>query len=267
MEGTRNMNISKKALALMLVAVMLLSMTACSNDENKDPLLSESKQTLVDMINSQNNELIGLYENKTMLEDRLKEIQEEKGPTPGIEVIDDLTGKKTFTTVNDTIAFPTELKYPGSTQAPNTTSLNISEAVRIRPTANWICQMDGTTLELNHSSGISGKITIGTLDREAQKTLASSLEEYMSAWFTELPAGTIKYSRLYLKDDWFGLDATSNTNIDAEAANLRCGLLGFGDVSMQYMFVYKGDKDVAKDEVILSLIKTMEIWNVPLSVE
>ena len=178
-----------------------------------------------------------------------------------------MTGKKTFTTVNDTIAFPSEFKYPGSTQAPNTTSLNISEAVRIKPTANWICQMDGTTLELNHSSGISGKITIGTLDREAQKLLASSLEEHMSAWFTELPAGTIKYSRLYLKDDWFGLDATSNTNIDANPAHLRCGLLGFGDVSMQYMFVYSGDKDVAKDEVILSLIKTIEVWNIPLSVE
>ena len=69
------MNISKKALAIMLVAIMALSMTACGNDEDKDPLLSESKQTLVDMINSQNNELIGLYENKTMLEERLKEIQ------------------------------------------------------------------------------------------------------------------------------------------------------------------------------------------------
>lgn len=251
----------------LIVMVVIVVMLVGCKDDSGDPLLGESKETLVGMINKLNSDVVSLTEDISELETKLTEIQEEKGPTPGIQVIDEITGKKTFTTVNDTIAFPTEFKYPGSVQAPNTSSLNITEAVKIVPTNNWICQINGTTLELNHSSGITGIIKVGTLDREAQKTKVEDLESYMSTFFSELPAGTIQYSRLYLKDTWFGLDATNNTSIDSNPAMIRCGILGYGEVSIQYTFVYSGERDAAKDEVILSLIKSMQVWNVELSVE
>lgn len=257
----------KKIIALILAITTVVGLSGCQKDENQDPLLSESKQSLVDMVNSTNNELITCYDRISELETLLKGVQGEKEPTPAISEMSDGTGRLTFNTVDGIITLPSEFKYPGSAQAPNTSSINISESVKITPTSNWTCKLTGTKLEVNHTSGIAGNITVGVLDREAQKTQAAELQAYLTEFFTGLPPETIKYSRLYLNDNWFGLDAVSHTFIDEKDAMIRCGILGYGEVSVQYFFVYKGERDAAKDEVILSLIKTLNVWNIQMSVE
>lgn len=256
----------KKVLALTLVSTALLGLTSCGNNSD-DPLMSQSKQSLVDMINSTNEELVSCYEQIDELNNLLTSVSEEKGPTSAITEMSDGTGRKTFNTVDGQFSLPVDFKYPGSQQAPNTSSINISEAVSIIPTSNWDCKLVGTTLELSHSSGIAGTISIGLLDREAQKTQASELQGYLDEMLASLPIDSKKPSSLFVNDTLFGVDNVSHTFIDEEDAMIRCGILGFSDISVQYFFVYKGKQDSAKDEVILSLIKTMKIWNSNLSVE
>lgn len=257
----------RSIIALSLVLGLILGLTGCGNDEDKDPLLSESKQSLVDMVNSTNAELVTCYERVAELEELLKSVQEEKGPTSAITEMSDGTGRKTFNTVNGMFSLPIEFKYPNSSQAPNTSSVNISEAVKITPTANWTCRLTGTTLELQHTSGIAGTVSVGYLDREAQKTLVADLQNHLDEQLSALPIDTKKPSNLFLNDNKFGVDNISHTFIDEKDAMLRCGILGYGEVSLQYFFVYTGEQDSAKDEVILSLIKTLSIWNIQMSVE
>lgn len=257
-------HIKTKRIAALAVSVLML--TGCSNNSN-DPLMNESKQSLVSMVNDANDELISCYDRIEELEGLLTSVSEEKGPTSAITEMSDGTGRKTFNTVDGTFSLSIDFKYPGSQQAPNTSSLNISEAVSIVPTSNWDCRLNGTSCELSHNSGIAGTITVGGLDREAQKTQVSELQGYIDELLAQLPIDSKKASKLFLNDSQFGVDNISHTFIDEEDAMIRCGILGFGEISVQYFFVYKGTQDSAKDEVILSLIQTLKIWNSKLGVE
>lgn len=259
-----NMRTAKKLACLMLASTLVVA-SGCSKSD--DPLMAESKESLVNMVNEMNTELNDNYTRIAELEELLKGVQGEESPEAGIVEIGDGTGRLTFTSVNDTIKLPVEFVYPGSQQAPSTSSVNISEAISIRPTSNWTVKVSGTKIELYHSSGVSGVITVGTLDREAQKTQAADLQEHLNTFFSKLPPETIKYNRIYLDDYWCGMDAISHTFIDSADAMIRCGLFGYGEVSGQYMFVYTGSQDAAKDEVILSLVKTMKVWNSNISIQ
>lgn len=267
MKSIANINrpTKKRLIALALVTITILSLAGCG-DKNKDPLLSESKQSLVDMINKLNTDVVNNVIRIGELETMLKGVQGEEAPTPGITAMSDGTGRLTFNTVDGIFKLPVELKYPGSVQAPNTSCVNISDSIKVVPTTNWTCKLVGTTLEISHTSGIAGTISVGTLDREAMKTQPADLQAYLTEYFKALPPETIKYSRLYLKN-WQGMDAVSHTFIDEKDAMIRCGILGYGEISMQYFFTYIGEQDASKDEVILSLIKTINVWNTPLRIE
>lgn len=257
----------RKLISIILASIMMLSLAGCKKeDPNRDPLLDESKETLVQMINDMNTDMATYLNRITELEDVLKRVDEEKGPTSAITKLNDGTGKETFNTVDNTFTLPIEFKYPDSAQAPNTSSINISEAVKITPTSNWVCKLNGTTLELSHSSGIAGTITVGSLSRDAQKFLVTDLQPYMDELLKELPIDSKRPSKLFLNDTQFGVDNISHTYIDQEDAMLRLGLLGYGDVSIQYVFVYKGEQDSAKDETIISLMSTVKVWNNQLSI-
>lgn len=257
-----------KILALLLASITLISLAGCSN-EDEDPLMSESKETLVAMINEGNTRETEYLTRITELETLLKGVQGEEVQTSGIEVMGDGTGRETFISTDGQITFPVEFNYPGATQATNEeTCVNINEAFSVKPTSNWTVKVDGASIELYHTSGISGKITAGKRDREVQKTTVGDLKTYMSdTFFSELPPESIKYSTIFINGTEFGWDASSHTFIDSEDAMLRCGLIGYSDQSLQYFFVYRGEDDSAKNEVILSLLQTIKAWNDYISIK
>lgn len=259
-----------RIIAVMLLTVTLVgTLTACQKDPDRDPLLDESKQTLVDMINSDAEQMTELIERVNELEELQRQVTEEKGPTSAIVEMDSglNAGKKTFTTVNDIFQLPIDFMYPGSTQAPNTASINISEAVSITPTPNWYVRLTGTTLEVSHSSNIAGTISVGYLDREARKTLAADLDPAMDEMLTAMNVYSKLPSKLFISGTQYGVDNISTIFVDEKETVLRCGILGYSDISIQYMFTYAGERDSSKDEVILSLIKTLKVFNNELSVE
>ena len=88
-----------------------------------------------------------------------------------------------------------------------------------------------------------------------------------NTFFSELPPENISYSTIFINGTEFGWDASSHTFIDSEDARLKCGLVGYSDQSLQYFFVYKGENDAAKNEVILSLLQTIRAWTNVLSIK
>lgn len=248
-------------LALALITGLLLA-TGCSKSD--DPLAEYSKNELIDMLNEAYDDIAEKDETIGQQQTLLEGIQEEVNVTSAISRMEDGTNRLTFNSINGKIVFPEPFLYPDSTQSPNTSSLNITENLTIVPTSNWLIKMDGTTLELEHISGIEGMIKAGDI----KKVIPN--EEYQgqfTKFFTEFPPETITYSKLFLKDNWWGMQATTPTRIDGEDAYLRCGMVGFSKQCFTYMFVYRGEKDNSKDETILNLIKTIQLYGQELRIE
>ena len=253
-----------KKLTVLMLAITLISLTGCGNKSN-DPLMGMKKVELVNLANSQMTELEQAYTRIDEVEKLLKGIQDEEVPSAAISVMGDGTGRLTFNSFQDKIIFPKPFEYPGSTQISNTASVNITKSLKVAPTSNWALRLKGTELELEHASGISGTIKAGMIKEMFPRE--SMQEEVFAPFFEELPPDTVKYSKLFLDDNWWGLQAMTPTFIDSEEAYLRMGMLGIGDQCFTYSFVYKGKPDVGKDEVILTLLKTVKLSEQTLRVE
>ena len=65
----------------------------------------------------------------------------------------------------------------------------------------------------------------------------------------------------------FGVQAVTPTMIDSENAVLRCGMVSYGDYAITYIFVYRGEQDVNKDESIMNVINTINIMGNNINVE
>lgn len=247
-----------KLLSLVTAAAMTIAMTSCGKGgDDSDPYAGKSKEELIDMckqwdasyteLNNQYNELSILYNG----------IQSETAPTPAIGITGDGTGRFTFNSVDSKIIFPSSFQYPDSTQAVADGNINITSNVQVAPGSNWIVKINNTTLELEHSNGISGTIKVGV--NGFQYTSDELQTQVLSQWFQGLPPSEITYSTITVDGGASGCQAVTPTSIDSENAYLRCGMLAYNNVCITYVFVYRGNKDPNKDESIASVINSMSI--------
>ena len=254
---------TNKIVLILLIIAMLVCITGCKN--KKDPLTKLSKDELVEIINGQLEDLNDKDEEIKELKDGLKGVQTENGPTSAIISIGDGKGRTTFNSVDGKIIFPKPFEYPGSTQAPNTSSVNITSTLSIIPTNNWITVLDGTTLELEHVNGTKGIIRAGQIKQAYNREELQ--KEVMNEFFSELPPSDVIYKKLFLNDQWWGIEGLTSTTINENKAYIRCGMLGLGEQSFVYMFLYDGEKDSGKDEIIISLLRTIKMFGQQLRLE
>lgn len=243
-------------------------LTGCGNSEEKDPLLSSSKKDLVSYI--RNLEKMSEDDGARIeeLEKMLKGIQGETVEKAAITEFSDGTGRLTLNSLDTMVSLPTPFEYPNSSQSYNTSTVNISNNISVKPSPNWVAKLSGTQVEFQHSSSeISGIIKVGKIDSTAEKVQVSSLTDHINEFFSSMPPANITYKRLYVNQNWMGMDASAHTFIDEEDAMLRCGMIGFSDVCITYMFAYKGEADTSKDELILTLLQTMQIYSNELRIE
>lgn len=254
----------KARIALVLLIALALILVGCGK-KNDGPFGDLNKSELIVLATNQMDELNEAYTRIDEVEGLLRGIQDEEVPSAAISVMNDGTGRLTFNSFHNKIIFPTPFEYPGSTQISNTASVNITKSLKVAPTSNWALRLKGTELELEHSSGISGTIKAGMIKEMFPREPMQ--EEIFAPFFEELPPDTVKYSKLFLDDNWFGLQAMTPTFIDSEEAYLRMGMLGIGEQCFTYSFVYKGKPDAGKDEIVLSLLNTIEMFDQNLRVE
>jgi len=250
-----------------LVALGILAAvvtTGCSSGE-PGSIEKMSKRELQNLVRTQ-------WETLDMQEARIEEVESilkgqttEEGPTAAISEMGDGTGRLTFNSLDGKILFPQPFVYPGSTQAATSGRVNITSSLSILPTGSWAIRIIGTTVELEHSSGISGTIKVGYVQELVPMDFFQ--EDVLSPLFVGHPAGNIIYSKLFLGDQNWGMDARTDTRIDESPAYMRVGMLAIGDTSFTYSFVYRGEQDSVKDESVLSLLRTIEMLGQPLSVE
>lgn len=253
----------KKSVVLVLVATMVVgSLTGCGN---KDALNKNSKKEIIQMYRDLEYERDELQLALEEQENVLNSLQVGDAPTAAVSSVGDGTDLLTFNSYDSKIIFPSSFQYPGSSQISANGKINIVDNVSVNPGSNWICKLTGPSLELEHTSKISGVIKIGHIDDLYDRSLLQS--DVLSPWLASIPQENIVYNNIFLADDMWGVQATTPTVIDSEDAFLRCGMFAYGEYSCVYVFVYRGAQDINKDESITSLLNSIEVLGKNLTVE
>lgn len=253
----------KRIITLVMVAIMMVTAVGCGGE--KDPLDSMSKKELIEFANTLVTDVDAANARIDELETTLKGVTDYEVPQAAIEVLPDGTGRETFKSIDGLVKFPVPFEYPGSTQAPNTSSVSLTQNIKFVPTPNWLIRQDGTKVELNHTTDIQGVIKAGAIkEMYSREEMEGTV---FGTFFAGWPATTITYNRLFLDDQWWGMQAKCSTRIDGGPAQFVCGMLGLGEQCFTYMFLYSGEPDKVKDETILSLLKTVKMLNRDLRVE
>lgn len=249
----------KKITAVALSAILVLSLVGCNKSDDESPLAAMSKAELIEYAATLENNASALIEENGRLQEVITGIQGETVEVPVVSEFKDNSGRRTLNSVDDVVKLPHELTYPMSTQTFASGSLSVSENLKFKPSSNWVFKMDGTTTELEHTgAGISGKIVVGKIvvppNEDAVKP--DGLKDYINQFFSDpMPPANVGYTRIYLDQNWVGLDAQAHTFIDEQDAQLRCGMMGIGENSIIYLFAYRGEQDSTKDEMILNLLQ------------
>lgn len=249
--------------ALMLSATTL---TACGEKHvHDDPMYNgKSWDEVVALCQQANLDRAAAVSEKERLESELSAYKNnENGDKAAISVVDDGTNRMSFYSNDSKIIFPSSFEFPGSVKATSNGSISIVENVGIAPGANWIQRSSGATLDLEHTTGISGTIKIGKLNEITGYYNFNTLKaDIMEPWAAGLPLSTgVTYSEITDNaTNSIGCAASTPTLIDSENAVLKFGMLSVQDLTLVYVFVYRGTQDVSKDESIANLLNSINIY-------
>lgn len=241
---------------ICMISITITGLTGCGSD---DPLSKMSKSELIAQCHALQDQVISLGNEVDNLNRINQGIQSETEVTAAIDITGDGTGRFTFNSIDAKIIFPVSFQYPNSTTVPGDGYVNIVNDVMIKPTSNWICKLNGTTLELeNTDSGISGTIKIG---KQNYVFSSSDLKtQVIEQWFAELPPSQVNYTDITVQGQPYGIQATTPTMIDSEDAYLRCGMFATGNgYCVTYVFTYRGKEDATKNESVTNLLNSMTV--------
>lgn len=180
--------------------------------------------------------------------------------------VEDGSGNKTFKSVNGKILFSKELTYPGSTQAPNTSGIKLSDKFTIKPSDNWIVQMNGTTTKYRHPNGVYGTVKV---IRISDPVKTDKLKEESVIPFVDAVPHTTEpeYDEIYFDDRSRGMQVTLNILNNSKPALVKSGVCGIGETGLVYTFYYDGDRDSAKTELINSLLRSVMYGSQTMNVD
>lgn len=254
---------SKTKVAMLLAIVTLLG--GCSSEEPPD-LMKEKKETLVGMY----NELSSSYADKVTecdkLQNELNRIYEDKQLNPGVTSLGDGSGNLTTHSVNDKIQFNSELAYPNSTTVEASSSILITDNVYVIARDNWTTKLYNNTIELEHSSGISGNISVSRVTEYISGGTMKDL--ILTPWISEVTTEPVEYNDIFVNGTVLGYQGKTQILINGtDKSVMICGIAGNNNTSVAYVFVYDGETDSVKNELIRSIIESITIDDSTLRLE
>ena len=253
----------KKFIACILTASMITSILyGCGQSD--DPVQNLSKAQLVEeykKLEAQYNATMDQYDTLNKMYNANTNTD---NPTSEISVMGDGSGRLTLNSIDSSIIFPESFQYPGTTPVAATGKLDIIENVSVTPGTNWILKMNGSSLEMQHTGGISGTILVGSIPSNYD---VNQLQyDVLDPWFQTLGV-TPLYKEIFIQKYPYGVQASAPIMIDSESAYLRCGMVGYAGISLIYIFVYRGPQDSIKDESVMSVINSIAFNKENLTVD
>lgn len=248
-----------RILSILLIAIMLFTVVGCGKKEGLD---AYSKEEIIEAYTALNKKNTELQTKLTEMESLYNSLNIDSQPIAAIGYTGDGTGRLTFNSRDSMIVFPSTFQYPGAQQVKSNGSISITEGVFVSPGTNWVNKVNGTTLELEHSNGISGTIKVG------QVTTAFGADklrdEVLKPWFESAGiADKVVYTNIFTDSSQtaVGVDASVGILIDSEDAYLRCGMACVNGKTVTYVFVYRSQQDLHKDESITNTVNNIQIGN------
>lgn len=261
----------KKGISLLLVISLAVSLLCSCGGDGVDPVTGEvdptaglSKSDLRQAYKQLDAEYAALKGSYETLNKMYNLDTNTNNPTSEISVMGDGTGRITLNSVDSSIIFPESFQYPGNVPVAATGKLNITDNVEVTPGTNWIMKMNGSSVEMQHSGGISGTILVGSIPMNY--SVEQLQYEVLEPWFQKLGVEPM-YKQIFVTKAPFGVQAATPIMIDSESAYLRCGMIGYASTSLIYIFVYRGPQDTIKDESELSVINSMKINSQEITVD
>lgn len=263
----RNVNMKSRKIRAFAAVVAIAALTGCSggNSDEAPFYRDKTRQELIDLCDEYTNNIADLQNQYDELYKLYNGIQSENKPSEAIGITGDGTGRFTFNSVDHKIIFPEELTYPGSVTITANGDVNIVQNVSISAGSNWVLKTGTASIELEHISGISGTIKAGA--QYFMYTAEELRDNTIKPWFEKLPMSSITYSNISIAGQPLGCQAVSPTIIDGESAMIRVGLIAHGNNSLTYTFVYRGEQDASKDEIITQMLNTMMIDGLSVLIE
>lgn len=255
----------KKRIISILLTTTLVSSLLVGCGKEQDPMMQMKKEEIIEAYHTLEIEKQQLDVQYSDLQQMYYGIQSEESPTAAISITGDGSNRLTFNSVDSKIIFPSSFNYPGAEQSVADGSLSIVNGVTVKTGSNWISKLNGTSLEVEHSTGISGTIKVGKIP--AVYPAASLQSDIISPWLESLPQPTIKYTNIFSGGNQIGCQASTPTLIDSEDAYMICGMMAMGQYSVVYTFVYRGNEDLSKNESISTILNSITILGSNVSVE
>lgn len=259
--GMKNKIIS----TLLIGALIAVSITGCGGKGKEKGEVNPVQEKVNKMSKSQlRSEYMSLYDQYTNvcqqyddLQTVLHGIQNEEAPSAAIGIAGDGTGRFTFNSTDSKIIFPSTFQYPNAEPIAPSGNISVVDDVTVKVNSTWIYKLTGSALEMEHSSGISGTIKVAKISTNYTTDLLQT--DVLEPWFSNLPPSSVQYTKIFINNKDYGMQAKTTTMIDSEDAYLTCGMVGFGTYTVTYIFVYRGDQDPSKDESIHNVINSISI--------
>lgn len=255
----------KKLVSIILVLSMItLTLVGCGAKEGLEGM---SKDELITAYQTLSSSYMQLQNEKNEIEQLYKSLNTANDPAPAIGYVGDATGAITFNSRDAKIIFPSTFQYPGSQQIKADNNVKLADGVFVSPGSNWVIKLNGTTLELEHSNGISGIIKFGAVTNAYG--IAQLKTDALEPWFSGVTSSQkIAYYDIFTSNSAtaVGEEARLQILIDSEDAFLICGMAAVEGKTITYVFTYRSQEDIGKNESILNVINTIQIGSQILQV-
>ena len=206
----------KRILVVFMIVVLTMTLCGCKND-SEDELASLSKTELIDYAHQLESSYNIACEKIAGLEEKVQGAQQEEVQSSGVQEFSDGSGKLTLTTVDGMVKLPGKLEYPNSAQSYNASSVQISDYVKIKPSANWIISISGTEINFQHTkSKISGVIKVGLIDKSIVRPTPDELMGIVTDFYKKLPPENVKLTKLYTDSNICGYDGEIRLSLREE---------------------------------------------------
>lgn len=250
-----NKTITKAITILSLIAIPM-TMVACApggvSDERFEGMSTNEIIAAYQSLEGKYSKAKSDLEN---LESTMAALSSDDSLTSAVSAVGDGTDRLTFNSVDSKIIFPSSFQYPGAEAVAPSSKIDIVNNVSVATSSTWTIKLNGSTLELEHSSGISGIIKVGMITESYEAEMLKS--DVISPWFESIPESQVKYKDIFIDDSKMGCQAETPTMIDSEDAYLKCGMVAYGEYSVTYVFVYRGNQDSTKDESVMSVLNSI----------
>jgi hypothetical protein len=236
----------RKLIVIAMVIALMTSSLGCKGKSKAD--IQNELDEAIFMLNQSETKV-------QSLETALKALN---GNNSGSEISEiEIKDNSAFMEVSNMLVFKSPFIYMGAIDAASDGYVNITKNVALMPSSNWEIRFSGPGIELSHPSGIGGTIKVGRITNVIQP--ADLAKSVIDPFLTKLSPSNISYGDIFIGDTFWGKSCIAKIGTQEEPYMILLGTLGIGTSSVNYIFMYSGENDNTKNELVEMLLSTLRV--------